>query len=145
MSIFTTASTPFRTSPTPLFIQKGDKNGYPGSVKDSKTFGLITSSSGPMEMFRGSFASFVAATATDKQDPMIPALLYAKPGKMILSYPPIGVSFDRIGEETVQALHRLSFIEDTHGKVYYACNLLKYCNNTVIADIAVRTFMVLGS
>jgi len=117
--IFTTASTPFRVTPTPLFKTKGDLNGYPGTISDSKTFAIRTDNSDRWNIFRGSFARFVAATVTKEEAEGLPMTAYKKPGPTILQYPAIGLAFEKPTEAILSELARIGFVEDSHGKTRY--------------------------
>jgi hypothetical protein len=118
--LFTSASVPFRTQPSPLFKEKGDLNGYPGTCQQSGIISTSDSNLTKWNMFIANIPNSIVAKFTKEVSSLGNFPVHAIGDlDLPIGYPQVGVAFDKPSEETIDKLKALGMVDDAHGKFRY--------------------------
>jgi hypothetical protein len=110
--LFTSTTAPFRATPSALFREKGDLDGYPGKACQSRIFGVSPACASGWPVYRSVIPQ--VATANVLSAPFEgSSALWMKPIKFHLSVPDTGISFNNPTEELVNKALSMGFVSDT--------------------------------
>jgi len=102
--IFTTSYMPFKASPSTLFKEKGDLNGYPGTIPESKTIIYNKRTSTHRSLYLTTLAITMASTITNRILDEPRCIIGEPIVSPLFPEPQVEISFDRDNETAISAI-----------------------------------------
>jgi hypothetical protein len=117
--LFTSTTAPFRQTPSSIFKEKGDIDGFPGTCVSSRIFAVSELAQGPWSIFKGMIPAIAIANKNRAPSGLTVDAIWKKSWDVSLSSPQIGISFNRVTEAIQAEVEGMGFVPDAHGKFKY--------------------------